>query len=205
MSGRCRTRGGLVSYLDFLLEWYNWVYLAGLLVALGTTARVRALERAGSALERWLGIRRVAPRSVLRIFVVSFVVVGLTISGAFHDYWPSAQERGFLPSLLVTTLVAGLLTRWIGRYFERHFPQIRAVGWGSPGLSGRRGRVVSRVVSPEYRAGRAQVMGEDDTLHVVMCKTRAGEIPYGAAVVLREYDREDGRYYVEEVGPERGR
>lgn len=194
-----------MSYLAFLLEWYNWIYLVGLLVGVGTLGRVTALERAGAALERWMGIRRVAPRSILRIFVVSFVVVGLTVNGALHDYWPSAQERGFLPGLLFTTLVAALLTRGIGRYFERHFPEIKAVGWGSPGLSGRQGRVVSRMVSPDYRAGRAQVMGEDDTLHVVMCKTREGEIPYGAAVVLGEYDTEDGRYFVEEVGSERER
>jgi hypothetical protein len=189
-----------VSYLVFLLQWYNWLYLAGLLLGAGTVARLEALDRAGAALGRGLGVRRVSGRSILRTFAFSFVVVGLTVNGALHDYWPAAQERGFLPGLALTTLVAALVTRGIGRIFERHFPEIKAIGWGSPDLSGREGRVVSRVVSPDYRAGRAQVMGEDDTLHMVLCKTRKGEIPYGAAIVLREYDVEDGRYFVEEVG-----
>jgi hypothetical protein len=42
-------------------------------------------------------------------------------------------------------------------------------------------------------------MGDDETMHVVMCKTREGEIPYGALVTLGEYDRSDGRYFVEQV------
>ncbi|NNG16029.1 MAG: hypothetical protein HKM89_06060, partial [Gemmatimonadales bacterium] len=50
---------------------------------------------------------------------------------------------------------------------------------------------------PDYRAGRAQVMGDDETLHMVMCKTREGEIPYGSSVRLGEYDASDGRYFVE--------
>ncbi len=32
---------------------------------------------------------------------------------------------------------------------------------------------------------------------MVLIKTREGEIPYGATVVLGEYDDSDGRYYVE--------
>ena len=127
------------------------------------------------------------------------VVVGLTVSGGLHDYWPAQQERGFLPGLVVTTLVAALITRSIGRLFERHFPEIKAVGWGSPDLGGREGRVVSGVISPDYRAGRAHVMVEDGTLHTVLCKTVEGEISHGATVILGEYDTSDGRYFVEEL------
>jgi hypothetical protein len=53
------------------------------------------------------------------------------------------------------------------------------------------------MVSEDYKAGRAHVMGDDETLHVVMCKTRGMEIPFGAMVVLVDYDEKDGRYFVE--------
>ncbi len=43
-------------------------------------------------------------------------------------------------------------------------------------------------------------MEEDGTLHMALCKTREEEIPYGARVVLGEYDESDGRYYVERAG-----
>ncbi len=82
---------------------------------------------------------------------------------------------------------------------QSHFPEVKAVEWGGAGLSGERGRVVSRVVNADYRAGRAQVMGEDRTLYMVLCKTRGEEIPYGAEVRLGEYDGGDGRYFVEQV------
>jgi hypothetical protein len=189
-----------MNYLVFLLQWYNWPYLAGFLLGVASLFRLAALDPAGRAVGRRLGIRRVSGRMILRVLGLSSAVVGLTVSGAVHDYWPAEQVRGFLPGLIITALVAALITRSVGRLFERHFPEIKAVGWGSPDLGGHEGRVVSREVSPDYRAGRAQVMGEDDTLHTVMCKTREGGISYGATVVLGEYDAEDGRYFVEEFG-----
>ena len=138
--------------------------------------------------------------AVFSSLALSLTVVGLTVNGAFHDYWPSGQERGFFPGLVFTVLLAAVVTRLVGRVFEEHFPEIKAVSWGESNLSGREGRVVSRMVSADYRAGRAHVMGDDETLHTVMCKTRGSEIPLGAQVVLGEYDDEDGRYFVEQVG-----
>lgn len=187
-----------MNYLQFLAQWYNWPFLGGLILGMASLLRLPRLERAGEVLGIRLGIYKASGRSILRIFAFTFWVVGLTLSGAVHDYWPAYQERGFLPVLIVTTLFAALSTRMLGRLLERHFPRFRAVGWGSPHLSGREGRVVSRVVSPDYRAGRAQLM-DDETLHYVMCKTVEGEIPYGAAIRLGEYDERDGRYYVEEA------
>ncbi len=191
-----------MNYLTFLIQWYNWPYLAALLLFAASLARPAALGRLGSWLGGLMGFRRVSGFAVLRVFVVTLGIVGLTVNGALHDYWPAAQERGSVPGLLVTLLLAGLVTRSVGRIFEQHFPEIRAISWGSSDLSGRRGRVVSRVVSVDYRAGRAQVMGEEDTLHIVLCKTRGNEIPYGVEVVLGEYDEKDGRYYVEALGSE---
>jgi hypothetical protein len=189
-----------VNYLTFLIQWYNWPYLAGLLVLAASLARPAVLGALGVRLGGWLGLKRAPGLSVLRVFAVSLTVVGLTVNGAFHDYWPSRQERGFFPGLVVTVLLAAVVTRLVGRVFEEHFPKIKAVSWGESSLSGREGRVVSRMVSADYRAGRAHVMGDDETLHTVMCKTRGSEIPLGAQVVLGEYDEEDGRYFVEQVG-----
>jgi len=189
-----------VDYLGFLLQWYNWPYLAGLFLAVASLFPLSVLDRLGRTVGGWLNIGRVSGRAILRVFGLAFVVIGLTMNGAVHDYWPTEQERGFLPGLVVTTLIAALITKWLGRLFERHFPEIKAVGWGSPGLSGSEGRVVSRMVSSDYKAGRAQVMGEHDTLHMVLCKTREGEIPYGATITLGEFDTEDGRYFVRGIG-----
>lgn len=189
-----------MSYLIFLLRWYNWLYVAGLLLAALSLARLGVLARAGRALGRGLGLQRVSGHPLVRIFGLAFGVIGLTVNGALHDYWPTAQEMGFLPGLVLTVVLAVLVTRGLGQVLERHFPEIKAVRWGAPGLGGREGRVVSRTVSLDYRAGRAQVMGEDETLHMVLCKTKGEEIPFGAVVVLGEYDAEDGRYYVERVG-----
>lgn len=193
-----------MSYPTFLLQWYNWPYLAALALTAVTLTRIAPLARVGALLGGWLGLRRVAGRIVLRVFAIATGVVGLTLSGAVHDYWPRAQERFFVPGLIVTLALAALATRAIGRVLDRHFPEIKAIGWGGPGLSGLQGRVVSRSVSQDYRAGRAQVMGDDETMHIVMCKTRAGEIPYGAVVALGEYDQSDGRYFVEQVDESTG-
>jgi len=189
-----------VSYLTFLVQWYNWPYLAGLLLVAASLARPAVLGALGVRLGGWLGLKRASGFAVLRAFAVTLTVVGLTVNGALHDYWPAAQERGFIPGLVVTVVLALLVTRLVGRVFEEHFPEFRAVSWGESGLSGREGRVVSRLVSADYRAGRAHVMGEDGTLHTVLCKTGGSEIPLGALVVLGEYDDEDGRYIVTPVG-----
>lgn len=191
-----------MSYLDFLVQWYNWPYLAGFAVGVLSFFSLPGLAPAGRLLGRWLGARGASPQVILRVIGFGLGIIGLTFNGALHDYWPASQEKGFLPGLIVSVTFAALLTRSVARLFERHFPEIKAVGWGSPDLEGREARVVSRMVSPDYRAGRAQLMGEDKTLHVVLCKTKEAEIPYGAAVVLDEYDEADGRYYVSELRSE---
>lgn len=189
-----------MNYLAFLLQWYNWPYLAGFAFGVLSLFPAPGVGPLGKAVGRWLGVSRVSGRAIVRAFGFSLGIIGLTFNGALHDYWPAWQEGGFLPVLVVSVVLAALLTRSIGRLFERHFPEIKAVGWGSPDLEGFEARVVSRSVSPDYRAGRAQLMGDDETLHVVMCKTRQGEIPYGSAVLLENYDATDGRYYVVEIG-----
>ena len=187
-----------LSYLDFLVQWYNWPYIAAFVLGLLSFFAVPGVAVLGRAIGRWLGVRGASPHVTVRVLGFGLGIIGLTLNGALHDYWPALQEKGFLPGLIVSLLFAAVLTRSVARLFARHFPEIKAVGWGSPHLEGRVARVVSRVVDPDYKAGRAQLMGEDKTLHVVLCKTRQAEIPYGAAVVLEEYDEADGRYYVSE-------
>jgi hypothetical protein len=191
-----------LSYLAFLIQWYNWAYLAALVLAVLSFTPLGLVAGLGNGLARVLGVEKVSGRLLMRVFAVGVGVVGLTVNGALHDYFPDSQQRGFLPGLILTLAVAGLLTRSVGRLFERQFPEIKAVGWGATDLAGREGRVVSREVSAEYPAGRAQVMNEDGTLHMVMCKTRDEGLPYGAAVVLTEYDESDRRYFVERAGGE---
>lgn len=189
-----------MTYLEFLLQWYNWPYLVALVIA-GAARLFRArLRPLGSVLQRLLSLERVAPHTILSVYAILLAVVGLTITGAIHDYWPGALPGAFAPALLVSGVLAAIVTHGMGRVLERYFPEIRAVGFGARDLAGHEGRVVSRSVGPEYRAGRAQVMTEDGTLHMVLCKTRERKIPYGARVVLKEYDPEDGRYYVERTG-----
>lgn len=189
-----------MTYLEFLLQWYNWPYLAAL--ALAAIARVlpSVFRRPGETLVAALSLRRVAPHTLLAIFSLALGIVGLTINGALHDYSPDLLSVGFVPALLLSVMLAATAAHVVGRVLQRHFPEIRAVGFGARDLAGQEGRVVSRRVGPEYRAGRAQVMMGDGTLHMVLCKTRTAVIPYGAKIVLQEYDSEDGRYYVRRAG-----
>ena len=189
-----------MSYLDFLLQWYNWPYLGALGVAVLSFTPAALTGRLGQPLASLLGLERVSGRILARVFSVVVGVLGLTVNGALHDYLPASQERGFLPGLALTLVVGVLVTRSVGKLFERQFPEIKAVGWGAADLAGREARVVSKKVSPEYGAGRAQVMDEDGTMHVVLCKTREEEFLYGALVELSEYDAGDRRYFVERAG-----
>lgn len=188
-----------MNYFQFLIQWYNWPYLAGLGMMLLSLAYRPFLAGLGRAAGRRLGLTRTAGHSVVRTFGTTVAVVGLTVNGALHDYWPSGQEWGFVPGLAFTLSFAAYVTKRFGRFRERTFPPIRAVGLGARDLTGLEGRVVSRSVDSKYRAGRAQVMDSEETLHIVMCKTTGKEIPYGARVVLGEYDPADGRYYVERL------
>ena len=190
-------QGVRLSYITFLLQWYNWAYVAALGVGVVSFMRLPGVGRVGEWLGRRLGIERVSGRVLVRVFGLATGVLGLTVNGALHDYWPAELERGFLPGLILTLSVSAWVTRWLGRVFERHFPEIKAVGWGATDLAGREGRIVSRKVDPDYRAGRVQVMGDDGVLHMAMCKTHGEELPYGALVVLTQYDEADRRYYVE--------
>lgn len=189
-----------MSYLKFLAQWYNWPYLAAVVLTAMSFVWPGNIRGVGNGLAGLLRLRRVGGHSVIRVFGITLGVTGLTVNGALHDYWPPAQQSGFLPGLALSVMVAILVTRSVGRIQERYFPEIKAVGFDARDLAGSEGRVVSRSVGPSYLAGRAQVMGDDGTLHIVLCKTGAEDIPYGSRIVLGEYDDGDGRYYARRAG-----
>lgn len=191
-----------MSYLEFLARWYNLPYMAGLAVSAAAFLRLPPTRRLGDWLGGLLKLQEVSGRFLLLVFGLSFGILGLTFNGALHDYWRQWQEIGAVPGFVLAAAAALLITRTLGRVQERHFPRYTSVKFGSPELEGYEGRVVSRVVSPQYRAGRAQVMEEGGTLHVVLCKTSSEEIPYSATVRLQQYDPDDGRYFVETIDSE---
>ncbi len=189
-----------MSYPQFLIQWYNWPYLAGFGLAITALLLRGPVATTGVWLGRRLGFDGVPGYWILVISGLSLGVVGLTFNGTVHDYRPGLESAAFLPVLFLSLLFSLLITRSVGRIKERQFPEFKSVRFGTPDLAGCEGRVVSRVVSPDYKAGRAQVMDEEKTLHVIMCKTRTEEIPFASAIKLLEYDEADGRYYVEVAG-----
>ncbi len=193
-----------MSYLEFLARWYNWPYLGALGLAATTLLWRSGLAPLGRRLAARMGLEDVSGPFILISFFLALAIIGLTVNGALHDYWPQAQEAGFLPGLVLSLGLALLVTRFLGRIREEHFPEIKAVSLGTPDLAGLEGRVVSRSVGPDYAAGRAQVMEADGTLHIVLCKTAGEEISYGSRVTLEEYDEADGRYYVARTGEGNG-
>jgi hypothetical protein len=184
------------AYLEFLLQWINWPYLAALLGAALAGLTPAATEAWGRWLAHRLRLDTISGRFVYSTFALSLAFVGLTVNGAVHDFWPGALAHAFLPGLFVSGLLAAVLTRWMVRTRDRYFPAIRAVAFDTPDLAGAVGRVVSREVTPDSPAGRVQVVTPEGVLHIVRCKTRAERIRFGRRVVLLEYDERDGRYLV---------
>ena len=185
-----------MSYLEFLLEWYNWPYVGAWLAATLGWWLAAATEAWGRWYAHQLRVETVSGRFVYVTFWIVFALVGLTLSGAVHDYAPAWQTRAAAPVLVVTAAVAAVLTRWIVRTRDRYFAPVSAVRFNANDLAGAEGRVVSREVTPQSPAGRVQVMTREGVLHIVRGKTRAERIRFGRRVILLEYDPSDGRYFV---------
>jgi hypothetical protein len=185
-----------VSYLEFLIQWYNWPYVAALFAATLAWWLAPATEAWGRWYAHRLRIETVSGRSVYVTFWIVVALVGLTLNGAVHDYAPAWLARAFAPVLIVTLVIAALLTRWIVRTRDRYFPPIRAVRFNATDLAGAAGRVVSREVGPDVPAGRVQVVTREGVLHIVRGKTRGERLRFGRRVILLEHDASDGRYFV---------
>lgn len=185
-----------MSYFEFLVQWYNWPYVAAALIASLAAWRPAAAEAWGRWLAHRLRLDTLSGRFVFGAFWTSVTLVGLTLNGAVHDYFPAWLGRGFVPVLLLTAAFAVLLTRSVVRLRDRYFPPIHAVSFGATNLAGAAGRVVSREVAPEQPGGRVQIVTSDGVLHIVRVKTRGERLRFGRRVVLLEYDERDGHYFV---------
>lgn len=174
-----------MSYLDFLLESFNLVYLAASGAGTGTLAYARWARR----------------HDLFRVHagLLSFGVAGLTVNGAVHDFALGDPARLFPWTLLVSLLLAAAATvtgKWVR---DRFFPPIRDVLFNRPGLEGVEAKVVSRRVEPEPGSGRAQWHDGEEALHLVACHTEEGTVAFGRTVRLEEFDDEHESYRVRRV------
>lgn len=185
-----------MSYVEFLLRWYNWPYVGACLAATLGWWLAAATEAWGRWYAHQLRVETVSGRFVYVSFWIVFAFLGLTLNGAVHDYAPAWQARAFAPVLAVTAVLAAVLTRWIVRTRDRYFSPVRAVRFNATDLAGAAGRVVSRDVGLQSSTGRVQVMTREGVVHIVRAKTRAERIRFGRRVILLEYDTSDGRYFV---------
>jgi len=158
-----------VNYGEFLLQWYNLLFLAvgagGLGLALYSRRRGRDSLPVGAT-------------------ALAAAVAGLTLNGAVHD-------------LGLGALVLGAGAGWaLTRARDRWFPPIEGVRWNPPGQEGAEARVVSSSVEEEPGSGRAQWQDEDGVVTLVRCHTAEGSMKFGARVRLEEYDEEGSSYRV---------
>lgn len=170
-----------MSYVEFLGQWYNVVFL--LLGVLGAIT--------------WIAGRRGRVRnSLVAGILMGSAVAGLTINGALHDLTLGDPAGDFPLVLAVSVFVAFLFAWGYRRLSQRYFPPVKGVQIDSPGLSGMEARVVSKNVGSDPRSGRAQRQA-DGTLHLVHCHTSEEGVRFGRTVRLMEYDPSLGSYRVE--------
>ena len=170
-----------MSYGEFLLQWYNLIFLVA-----GVVGLAAALFGGGEDRDPF----RFAATAL------STSIVGLTLNGAIHDLRlgdPAGQFWWVLPS----ALVGGALFGWaMERARNRWFPPVQGVRWNPPGQEGAEARVVSSSVGQEPASGRAQWQDEDGVLTLVKCHTAEDEMKFGARVRLEEYDADGESYLV---------
>ena len=173
-----------MSYLDFLLEPYNLVYLASL--------------GAGGIVLLWA---RAARRDLFRVHagLIALGIAGLTVNGAVHDLRLGDPGELFVRSALVALVLAALGTVAAGWIRDRFFPPIREVAFNERGLEGVEAKVVSRRVEADPGSGRAQWHDGDRVLHLVACHTSEASVGFGRTVRLEEYDDEHDSYRVRPV------
>lgn len=173
-----------MSYGEFLLEWYNLVFLAA-----GTVGLAAAL------LGRRLGRDPVPVAST----ALTAGVAGLTLNGAVHDLRlgdPAGHFWWVLPAALALGAAAG----WgFTKARDRWFPPVRGVRLNPPGQEGAEARVVSASVEEEPGSGRAQWQDEEGVLTLVKCHTAEGSMKFGADVRLESFDEAEDSYLVEYV------
>lgn len=171
-----------MSYLRFLLEPYNLVYLAAAAVGAGLLLYARAARR--------------DDLFTVHAGLLALGVAGLTVNGAVHDLSLGDPARLFPRTLLISLALAAGVTaagKWAR---DRFFPPIRDVHFNELGLEGVDAKVVSRRVGTEPGSGRAQWHDGEEVLHLVACHTGEGTVRFGSTVRLEEFDHENDSYRV---------
>ncbi len=171
-----------MSYGEFLLRWYNLLFLA-----VGAAGLAAALMGRGR-----LGRDPVPAAST----ALAAAVAGLTLNGAVHDLRlgdPADHFWWVLPAALLVGAAAG----WgFTRARDRWFPPVRGVRLNPTGQEGAEARVVSSSVDEEPGSGRAQWQDEEGVLTLVKCHTAEGTMKFGADVRLEAYDEAEDSYLV---------
>lgn len=168
-----------MTYLQFLGQWYNAVFLAAGLV--------------GVVLVVWGRVQR---RCIFRpsVAFITAAVTGLTWNGAIHDLGLGSPALRF-PLVTVVAIAAGLLVaRVLGGIRDQHFRTITGVRFNRPGQEGAEGRIVTRWAGAEPGSGRVQWQDEDGVLHVVHVHTSGGQIGFGCRVRLVAFDSKSRSY-----------
>lgn len=170
-----------MSYPEFLVQWYNLVFLAFAAAGLAAWAWGRATAR---------------DLSFVPACLAGVAVVGLTLTGAVHDL-QLGSPRDYFPLLFPLALLLGAGAGWgVHRLRMRWFPPVNGLRWNPEGEEGQVARIISPEVTGEPGSGRAQWQNESGVLTVVRCHTRGPELRFGKDVELHEYDGTHESYRV---------
>lgn len=170
-----------MSYGEFLVQWYNLIFLAagalGLFLALTGRSRERdPFPPAAAAL--------------------AVSLAGLTLNGAVHDLGLGDPADHFWWVIPASLLLGGGASRLLTWARDRWFPPIRGVRWNPGDRVGAEARVVSATVTGEHGSGRAQWQDRDGVLTLVRCHTDGGTMNFGARVRLERWNEEAESYLV---------
>lgn len=194
-----------------ILEWWNLIFL---LPAFGAVLFVLLLAvgvmpvddigldvdidadtgNSGPDLLGILGLGRVPLSIVLITFCLLWGIIGWFAVHSFKTMWP---EPGVFiwPSLAVTLIGAGVVTRLASSLLARILPRTESYGAGSRELVG---RLADTRYAVSATAGSVQVYDQYGTFHEVPARVLPGEsaIPAGTRVILWRYDENAGAYFV---------
>lgn len=170
-----------MSYLEFLAQWYNLLYLA--------------LAGAGTAL---LLFRHRGDRDLLfpGAAFVAVGAVGLTLNGAVHDLG-LGSPADYLALVLGVSAATGTAVGWgVRKLRDRWFPPVTGMRWNPTQEEGSEAQVVTSEVTGEPGSGRAQWQDADGHLVIVRCHTDGEPLRFGKQVRLVEYYAEGDSYLV---------
>jgi hypothetical protein len=199
-----------VTYLQFLGQWYNLIWLgavgAGLLFALRARmsgrGRVAARTPDGGDGAVPTATRDLeGPRTSPAAAFITAGVLGLTLNGAIHDFHLGPVPRRF-PIVVVASLVGGwLLARGFSRLRHRFAPPVTGITFNREGLEGREAVVLSGSLD-ESGIGRARYRDAAGVAHIVRVHESDGEateLRFGRRVRLGRFDEERRAYAAERV------